>query len=88
MEQSQILICNGTSCTTSNGSKLIEVLLQELEYKGLKDTIPVIPTGCQGLCAKGPVITVYPASKVYTEVTEDDISGIIEDIIKGCRINE
>lgn len=84
MYRSNVLICGGTGCTSSNSEKLIELMNSELVKKGLEKEVNVIRTGCFGLCALGPVIVVYPEGAFYSMVTEDDIPEIVEEhLLKG-----
>ena len=44
----------------------------------------VVRTGCFGLCALGPIVTIYPEGACYTHVTVDDVEEIVsEHIVKG-----
>ncbi|MCK5295322.1 MAG: SLBB domain-containing protein [Alphaproteobacteria bacterium] len=59
----QILICNSTSCRSSEGKEVIEALGECVKSHELTEIVEIIPTGCMGLCAKGPLVRVELAGK-------------------------
>ncbi len=84
MFRSNVLVCGGTGCSSSNSEQIINRLKEELEAKGLEKEINVVRTGCFGLCALGPVMVVYPEGAFYSMVTPDDIPEIVEEhLLKG-----
>ena len=60
----------------------------ELEERGLQREIKVVDTGCHGFCEKGPIVIVYPEGVFYCQVTEDDVSEIVEEHLLKGRIVE
>ena len=60
MYRSNVLVCGGTGCTSSNSELIIEKLKEEIAAKGLEKEVNVIITVCFGLCALGPIMIVYP----------------------------
>ncbi len=84
MYRSNVLVCGGTGCTSSNSLKIVEVLKEELQKKGLENEVNVITTGCFGLCALGPIMVVYPEGSFYSMVKVEDIPEIVEEhLLKG-----
>ena len=84
MYRSNVLVCGGTGCTSSNSLKIVEKLNEELKAKGLEKEVNVITTGCFGLCALGPIMVVYPEGSFYSMVKEEDIPEIVEEhLLKG-----
>ena len=82
--RSQILVCTGTGCSSSNSPAIIEAFEQELKAQGMDQEVRVVKTGCFGLCAMGPVVLVYPEGAFYTHVTVPDVAEIVsEHIVKG-----
>ena len=78
------MICAGTGCTASGSATLQASLKSELEAKGLQDEIRIVPTGCFGLCALGPIMIIYPEGVFYANVQESDIPEIVEEhLLKG-----
>ena len=84
MYRSNVLVCGGTGCTSSNSLKIVEKLKEELKAKGLEKEVNVITTGCFGLCALGPIMVVYPEGSFYSMVKVEDIPEIVEEhLLKG-----
>ena len=84
MYRSHVLICGGTGCTSSNSSKIIEAMEQEIAAQGLSEEVKVVRTGCFGLCALGPIMIVYPEGCFYSRVTVEDVPEIVsEHLLKG-----
>ncbi len=84
MIRSHVLVCGGTGCTSSNSRKILEELEKQLKAKGLEEEVKVVMTGCFGLCAKGPIMIVYPEGAFYSHIKVEDIEEIVEEhIIKG-----
>ena len=79
-----VLVCGGTGCTSSNSEAIINELEAEIKKNGLENEVKVVKTGCFGLCAKGPIIVVYPEGSMYTMVTVEDVKEIVEEhLVKG-----
>ena len=83
MYRSNVLVCGGTGCTSSNSGEIINALEREIKAKGLEKEVEVVKTGCFGLCAEGPIIMVQPGNYMYTQVTPEDLDAIWECHIKG-----
>ena len=84
MYRSNVLVCGGTGCTSSDSLKIVEKLNEELVKQGLEKEVNVITTGCFGLCALGPIMVVYPEGSFYSMVKIDDIPEIVEEhLLKG-----
>ncbi len=82
-----VTICDGTSCIRKNAKSLHNVLKEQLEKKGLTDSVKINLSGCLGMCDKGPIVVVNPGYTIYGNVKEEDISEIIEEhIIKNKPI--
>ena len=84
MYRSNVLVCGGTGCTSSNSLKIVDKLKEEIAAKGLEKEVNVITTGCFGLCALGPIMVVYPEGSFYSMVKVEDIPEIVEEhLLKG-----
>ena len=82
-----LLVCGGTSCHASESDAIVCNLRDELEAKGLMDSVQVIMTGCFGFCEKGPIVKVMPDNTIYVGVKPEDAQTIIEEhIIKGKKV--
>jgi NADH-quinone oxidoreductase subunit F len=79
-----LLTCCGTSCLASGASKVKEALLNELGKWDLDDEVAVVETGCNGFCAAGPVMVVYPGGFFYQKLSPEDTAELVEEhVLKG-----
>ncbi len=84
MFRAHVLVCGGTGCTSSGSAAVMQALNEQLKENHLDSEICVVPTGCHGLCAEGPVMIVYPDGIFYTRVTAEDVPEIVsEHLLKG-----
>ncbi len=84
MIRSQVLICGGTGCTSSGSKAVREAFESEIVKQDLAEEVKIVPTGCFGLCEKGPVVIVYPEGTFYSHVQADDVAEIVEEhLLKG-----
>lgn len=82
--RSHMLICAGTACVSCGSFKVRERLEQELKNRGLSEEVKVVITGCNGFCAEGPIIVVYPEGIFYGRLKPEDMPLIVEEhILKG-----
>jgi NADH-quinone oxidoreductase subunit F len=82
--RANVLLCGGTGCEASGSRSTFEILLQELERRGLTSEVEAIHTGCRGFCAMGPVMIIYPDGIFYCQVNAEDIPLLVEEtLIKG-----
>ena len=89
MERS-IILCEGPSCIHSNSRKLKDLIVQELEKRGVAPgSVRFNISGCLGMCEKGPIMIVNPGYTIYGNVKEENIPDIVgEHIIGGNPIAE
>jgi NADH-quinone oxidoreductase subunit F/NADP-reducing hydrogenase subunit HndC len=71
----RIRICCGTGCRANKSLELAEGLKKEAERTGID--LEVVTTGCQGLCQKGPVMSIEPRSFFYQKVKHHYVNDII-----------
>jgi len=82
--RANLLMCAGTGCVASGTPKVKDALKAELEKRGLADEIKIVLTGCNGFCAEGPVMLVYPDEIFYQKLTVEDIPKLVEEhFLKG-----
>jgi len=78
-----VLVCGGTGCQSNHSVEVMDELRKLIEAAGRKDDIQIIQTGCQGLCAKGPIMVVHPGNIFYQEVKPDMVERIFNEHILG-----
>ena len=82
--RSHMLMCAGTACVSCGSFKVRERLEQELKNRGLYEEVKVVITGCNGFCAEGPIMVVYPEGIFYGHLKPEDVPLIVEEhILKG-----
>jgi NADH:ubiquinone oxidoreductase subunit F (NADH-binding)/(2Fe-2S) ferredoxin len=82
--RANLLMCAGTGCVASGTLKVKAAMLEELQKRGLSDEIKIVLTGCNGFCAEGPVMLVYPEGIFYQKITVDEVPKLVEEhFLKG-----
>ena len=82
-----LLVCGGTSCHDSESDAIVCNLRDEIEAKGLLDSVQIIRTGCFGFCGKGPIVKIMPDNTIYVQVKPEDAQAIVEEhVIKGRKV--
>jgi len=76
--RSHAMLCAGTGCMQADheGKAALE---DEFNKKGIGSEAKVVLSGCNGFCAKGPVMSVYPDETFYQDLTPEDIPGLVEE---------
>ena len=84
-----VLVCGGTGCQSNHSVEVMDELRKLIDAAGKKDEIQIIQTGCQGLCAKGPIMVVHPGNVFYQEVKPEMVERIFnEHILGGTPVDE
>jgi NADH:ubiquinone oxidoreductase subunit F (NADH-binding)/(2Fe-2S) ferredoxin len=87
--RSQVLICTGTGCSSSNSPAIIKRFEECIRNAGLENEIKVVRTGCFGLCENGPICIVYPEGAFYSHIKVDDVERIVaEHLLKGRIVTD
>ena len=87
LERAHILVCGGTGCTSGNSKKIYDEFTKLLKENNLDKEVKLIMTGCFGLCARGPIVVVYPDGAFYQHVKVADVQEIVlEHILKGRMV--
>ncbi len=82
--RSHLLICGGTGCHASGSLNVKKALVAELAKRKLSEEIKIVETGCNGFCAMGPIMVVYPEGVIYMLIKAEDIPELVEEhLIKG-----
>ena len=82
--RSHILVCGGTGCHASGSAEVRKAFALEVEKQGLKDEVQIVETGCNGFCAQGPIVVIYPEGIIYMQISPEDTAEVIEEhILKG-----
>ncbi len=81
--QIDLLVCQGTNCSSSKSEKIRLALEKEAAQAKLKN-IRIKMAGCHGFCQEGPTVIVEPEGTFYTHVEPEDAPEIIlSPLIEG-----
>jgi NADH-quinone oxidoreductase subunit F len=86
--RSHLLLCGGTGCHASGSLAVKKELIAELDKRGLSDEIKLVETGCNGFCAMGPIMVVYPEGVIYMLIKPEDVPELVEEHLVKGRILE
>ncbi|HQL00954.1 MAG TPA: NAD(P)H-dependent oxidoreductase subunit E, partial [Smithellaceae bacterium] len=86
--RSHLLICGGTGCQASGSLGVKNAILEEIVKRKLADEIKVVETGCNGFCALGPIMVVYPEGVIYINLKPADVPELVEEHLVKGRIVE
>ncbi len=82
--RANVMLCAGTGCVASGTMKVRDALKEEIRKRGMEDEIKIVLTGCNGYCAEGPVIAVYPDEIFYQRLTVEEVPKLVEEhFLKG-----
>lgn len=83
----RILICT-TGCRALGAEEVYKAFKSEIAKQSLADKVEIVDTGCQGLCARAPVLTIEPMGVFYGRVLETDVPDIIAKTVLNGEIIE
>lgn len=87
--RANLMICGGTGCIAGGGLKIKEAIDSELTRRGLENEYKIVLTGCNGFCAEGPIMTVYPDGIFYEKLKPEDVPVIVEEhLLKGRPVEK
>ena len=79
-----MMMCFGTGCLSSGAQNVKHAMLAALAENDMADDVTIVETGCNGFCAGGPLVVVYPGGVFYTKVQPEDAAEIVaEHVVKG-----
>ncbi|MCK5286192.1 MAG: SLBB domain-containing protein, partial [Thermodesulfovibrionia bacterium] len=84
-----LMVCAGSGCVATKSLKVKDAFQEELKKKGLEEEIGLVLTGCNGFCAQGPIITVYPDNIFYQAIKVEDVPYLVEEhFLKGRPVEK
>jgi NADP-reducing hydrogenase subunit HndC len=85
-----IYVCCGTGCLANGSLDVFNEIKKSVEDLNINISVTtrVKPTGCNGLCEKGPVVKIEPDDISYFKVKPSDVAEIVEKtILDGEVVN-
>lgn len=86
-KKKRIRICM-TGCRAFGAKQIKEKLEEEIQAAGISKKVEVIPTGCQGFCARAPVMVIDPDDIFYQQVDLSDVRDIVQQTLLNDRLVE
>ncbi|MBQ6621667.1 MAG: NADH-quinone oxidoreductase subunit NuoF [Mogibacterium sp.] len=84
MFHTYLLVCGGTGCHSNHSQEVMDTFKEQIRLAKMEDEVQVVQTGCQGLCAKGPIVVVHPGGVFYELVDAHKAERIFQEhVIKG-----
>ena len=83
-----LMVCTGTGCVAAKGFDLRDKLCEVLADRGLANDYLVVPTGCNGFCAAGPIVVVQPEGTFYQQVKVGDVAELVDGHLRGGKVVE
>jgi bidirectional [NiFe] hydrogenase diaphorase subunit len=77
----KVFVCMGTACQANQSAGVLSALNEEVSRRGMKDCL-VAPGGCQGTCARAPMVSVQPQDVLYSQVAPEDAAQLIDSLDK------
>lgn len=85
----ELMICCGTGCVAGGAFRIKEALESEIQKQGLKDSVSVVPTGCNGFCGQGPLLVVMPEGAFYGPLKPENIPMLVEEhLVNGNPVRK
>lgn len=81
-----IMVCGGTGCHSGHSQEVMDRFEKLIKVAGKEKEYKVIQTGCQGLCAKGPIVVIHPGAVFYEEVNPDKAEVIFREHVEGGNV--
>jgi NADH:ubiquinone oxidoreductase subunit F (NADH-binding)/(2Fe-2S) ferredoxin/NAD-dependent dihydropyrimidine dehydrogenase PreA subunit len=72
-----LMLCFGTGCISSGAVEVRDAFVREIEKHKISDRVDIVETGCNGLCAGGPIVVVYPQGFFYRKIQPADVVEIV-----------
>lgn len=80
-----VMVCSGTGCAASNSTAIIREFNEQIVVQGIQTRVSIVKCGCLGLCARGPVVIIYPDNCLYQTVKVADVAEIVEQHLVNGR---
>lgn len=82
-DQTTVRVCSGTGCRAAGAAEVREAFVEEIERQGVEARVTT--SGCQGLCQRGPLVTIEPQRLFYQHVHPFDVPAIVDLTLKRER---
>jgi len=87
-DKTYLMMCGGTGCHATGSIPIKEALEKEITERGLEEKLRVVETGCNGFCAKGPLLVVQPDGIFYQKLTTEGVPELVDALTSGTPIEK
>ncbi|HEX7373140.1 MAG TPA: (2Fe-2S) ferredoxin domain-containing protein, partial [Thermodesulfobacteriota bacterium] len=77
-----------TGCRAYGAMEVKDALTQQVKMAGLEEEVEIRQTGCQGFCARAPVMVLDPDDIFYQQVTPEDAPDIVSRTLAEGKLVE
>ncbi|KPK89628.1 MAG: hydrogenase, partial [Deltaproteobacteria bacterium SM23_61] len=77
-----------TGCRAYGALEVKEALTQQVRMAGLEEEVEIRQTGCQGFCARAPVMVLEPEDIFYQQVSPEDAPDIVSRTLVEGKLVE
>ncbi|NJK78407.1 MAG: (2Fe-2S) ferredoxin domain-containing protein [Chloroflexaceae bacterium] len=85
----RVYLCGGSNCGLLNMPTLLRYLEDMVWEHGLDSLVEIRVSGCQGRCAYGPNLMVYPGRYRYAALTHERLKQIVrQHLAAGHPVRE
>lgn len=82
-----VLICGVAGCASGcQAQKIYDAFMAQIKNHGDENLAKIVMTGCFGLCAKGPIVVVYPEGTFYSHVSPEHAGEIFHSHLVNNKI--
>jgi len=82
-----VFVCNQSrpaghprgACQSNGSNEVLQEFWQQAQSRNLWDKFSVTYSGCLGPCDNGPNVVVYPEGVLYSGVSKEDVTAIIDE---------
>ena len=86
--EQHVMLCFGTGCISSGAVAVKKAMAAAIKKRRLDERVRLVETGCNGFCAGGPIVVVYPGGTFYHNVGPEDAVEIVAEHLAKGRIVE
>jgi bidirectional [NiFe] hydrogenase diaphorase subunit len=82
----RVKACMSTACLSAGAGAVTDALERTVETEGLGHDVQVVPTGCFGLCGRGPLVRVEPRAAsptLYEGMTAEAAAEVVRRHVAG-----
>lgn len=98
----RVVICAGTGCIAGGSMQVYNTFIREVNKTGAHVVVElnrhdhsegdrnvhISKSGCQGFCAMGPLVTIYPEETLYVKVNPNDVPRIVAAAVNGTVVED